>query len=137
MQHGTQKVVKTAGSSRIIIVETTSDVDEGNSNDIIITGSHQALNSCEYLLQNKVKGAIGNDAGKGKQDAGIAGLRLLDEHGIPAAAVDTMTARIGDGDSTYEQGKVSAVNEAARKLGVTPGISAKEAADKMLAALAG
>ena len=134
MQHGQQKVVKTSGKSRIIIVETSSDVNESNSNDIIVTGSHQGSGS--YLAGCKVKGAIGNDAGKGKQDAGISGLKLLDEQGIPAAAVGNMTAKIGNGDSTYEQGNISAVNEAARKLGISEGMSAKEAADKMLQALA-
>jgi len=134
MQHGQQKVVKTSGKSRIIIVETSSDVNESNSNDIIVTGSHQG--SGRHLAGCKVKGAIGNDAGKGKQDAGIAGLKLLDEQGIPAAAVGNMTAKIGNGDSTYEQGKISAVNESARKLGISEGMSAKEAADKMLQALA-
>jgi hypothetical protein len=37
--------------------------------------------------------------------------------------------------STYEQGKISAANEAARKLGVYPGMSAREAADKLLEGL--
>jgi len=137
MQHGAQKVVKTAGKFKIIIVETTSDVTKDNNNDIIVTGSHQGENSGEYLLGCSVKGAIGNDAGKGKENAGVAGLKLLDEKGIPGAAVNTMTARIGDGNSTYEQGKISAVNKSARKLGITEGMSAKDAADKMLRALAG
>jgi len=132
MQHGTQKVAKTAGKSRIIIVETSSDVTAENSNDVIVTGSHQG--SGKHLLACSVKGAIGNDAGKGKENAGIAGLKLLDEGGIPAAAVNNMTARIGDGNSTYEQGKISAANEAAKKLGITEGMSARDAADKMLEA---
>ena len=133
MQHGQQKVVKTSGKSRIIIVETSSDVNESNSSDIIVTGSHQGSGS--YLASCKIKGVIGNDAGKGKQDAGIEGLKLFDEHGIPAAAVSNMTARIGDGDSTYERGKISALNEVARKLGISEGMSARDAADKMFEAI--
>jgi len=134
MEHGQQKVVKTSGKSRIIIVETSSDVNESNSMDIIVTGSHQGSGS--HLAKCKIKGVIGNDAGKGKQDAGIAGFKLLDEHGILAAAVSNMTAKIGNGDSTYEQGKISAVNEMARKLGISEGMSAKDAADKMFDAIA-
>jgi len=133
MEHGQQKVVKTSGESRIIIVETSSDVNESNSRDIIVTGSHQGSGS--YLAKCKIKGAIGNDAGKGKQDAGIAGFKLLDEHGIPAAAVSNMTAKIGNGNSTYDQGKISAANEMARKLGISEGMSAKDAADKMFDAI--
>jgi uncharacterized protein YunC (DUF1805 family) len=74
---------------------------------------------------------IGNDAGKGLDNAGIAGLKVLEEHGIPAAAVSCMSATIGDGTSTYEEGEISAVNEAAKKLGITVGMSTKEAADEM------
>ena len=43
-----------------------------------------------------------------------------------------MSAKIGDGTSTYEQGKISATNELAKKLGITVGMTAKEAADRML-----
>ena len=134
MEYGQQKVVKTTGKSRIIIVESSSDVNESNSRDIIVTGSHHGSGS--HLAKYKIKGVIGNDAGKGKQDAGIAGFKLLDEHGIPAAAVSNMTAKIGNGNSTYEQGKISAVNEIARKLGISEGMSAKDAADKMFDAIA-
>jgi uncharacterized protein YunC (DUF1805 family) len=74
---------------------------------------------------------IGNDAGKGLDNAGIAGLKVLEEHGIPVAAVSCMSAKIGNGTSTYEQGKISAVNEIAKKLGIVVGMSAREAADKM------
>jgi ribosomal protein L13E len=78
---------------------------------------------------------IGNDAGMGKNNAGIAALKMCDEKGIPAAAVAAMSAKIGNGMSTYEQGKISVANEAARKLGISVGMSAREAADKMLEGL--
>jgi hypothetical protein len=47
-----------------------------------------------------------------------------------------MSAKIGNGTSTYEQGKISAANELARKLGISDGMSAKEAADILLEAAA-
>ncbi|MAG14380.1 MAG: hypothetical protein CL874_00625 [Dehalococcoidales bacterium] len=43
-----------------------------------------------------------------------------------------MSAKIGNGTSTYEQGNISATNELAKKLGITVGMTAKEAADRML-----
>jgi len=127
-----QKMVETSGKSRIIVVDTTSDINETNSNDVIVTGSHQGLNSGHYLSGLGIKGAIGNDAGLGKDDAGIAGLKILDEHGILGAAVSSMSARIGNGKSTYEQGKISAVNKTAEKLGLIAGMPTKEAAIRML-----
>jgi len=132
MSEGEQKIVKESGKARLIIVDTTSDVHEGNANDVIMTGSHCGQNSCAYLAQNNIKGAIGNDAGMGKNDAGITGMKTLEEHGIPAAAVASMSAKIGNGTSTYEQGKISAANELAGKLDITAGMTAREAADRML-----
>jgi ribosomal protein L13E len=46
-----------------------------------------------------------------------------------------MSARIGNGISTYEQGKISAANEVAKKIGITVEMTAKEAADRMFEAL--
>ena len=135
MTAGEQKIVKKSGRYRLIIIDTTSDVHEGNDNDVIVTGSHSGIPGGEYLAGLNIKGVIGNDAGMGKENAGIAGLKILEGHGIPAAAVSYLSARIGNGTSTYEQGKISAANEIAQKLGISVGMSAKEAADKMFEGL--
>lgn len=136
MSGGKQKVVKETGKARIVIVDTSSDVDEGNNMDIIITGSHGGVNACEYMGNLKIKGMVSNDAGIGKNEAGIAGMKGLDKYDIPAAAVSTMSAKIGNGTSTYEQGSISATNELAKELGIREGMSAREAADIMLEDLA-
>ena len=52
---------------------------------------------------------------------------MLDERGITGVTVDAMSARIGDGRSTYEDGIVSRVNETARAAGIEPGMTAREA----------
>lgn len=136
MSGSEQKVVKEMGKARIVIVDTSSEVDQSNNMDIIITGSHGGVNACEYMGNMKIKGMVSNDAGIGKNEAGIAGMKALDKYDIPAVAVATMSAKIGNGTSTYEQGKVSATNELAKKLGISEGISAREAADIMLEDLA-
>lgn len=136
MSGGEQKVVKEMGKARIVIVDTSSDVDQSNNMDIIITGSHGGINACEYMGNMKIKGMVSNDAGIGKNEAGIAGMKALDKYDIPAVAVATMSAKIGNGTSTYEQGRLSATNELAKKLGISEGMSAREAADIMLEDLA-
>ncbi len=45
--------------------------------------------------QVNVSGVICHDAGTGKNEAGTAGFKVLEEHGIPAAMVSTMSAYIG------------------------------------------
>lgn len=125
------KIVKQSGGRRIIIANSAGSIDENNKNDVVVDGSHFGINVGKMALDARVQGMIGNDAGIGLDDAGIAGLKFLEEHGIPAAAVSNMSAEIGNGTSTYEEGKLSVVNEVAKKLGITVGMSTKEAADKM------
>ena len=126
------KIVKQSGERRIIIANSATSIDESNKNDVVVDGSHFGLNVGEMALKAGIQGMIGNDAGKGLDNAGIAGLKVLEKHGVPAAAVSCMSAKIGNGMSSYEEGEISVVNEVAKKLGVTIGMTAKEAADKML-----
>ena len=132
MVHEVHKVVREAGGLRIVIADSATSITEDNKNDIVVNGSHCGANIApDYVLPNGARGSIGNDAGIGLESAGIASLALLDQQGVPAAAVAAMSAEIGVGQSTYNEGVISAVNEVARKMGVTVGMSAKEAADKM------
>ena len=62
----------------------------------------------------------------------MEGVFLLEAGGIAAAAVDCMTARIGDGLSTYRDGVVSVVNGPARARGVAAGMTARDAARLLL-----
>ena len=125
------KIVKQSDRSRIIIANSATSLTEENKNDVVVDGSHCGLNVGHMMVAAGVRGMIGNDAGKGLDDAGIASLKFLEEHGIPAVAVASLSAEIGNGTSTYAEGKISVVNEVVKKLGITVGMSAKEAADKM------
>ena len=73
-----------------------------------------------------VLGALYNDAGIGKDAAGTSRLPALDARGIAAATVSSVSARIGDARSTYEDGIISRVNVRAASLGLREGISARE-----------
>jgi uncharacterized protein YunC (DUF1805 family) len=126
-----QIVKKQEGKFRIIVTNTAGSYDENNKNDVVIDGSHFGVNSAKMAVDATVKGRIGNDAGIGKNSAGIAGLNILEKVGIPSAAVSSMSAKIGVGMSTWDTGKVSTVNESARKIGVKVGMTTKEAANVM------
>ena len=134
MTHEEHKIVKQAGKYRIVIADSATSISEGNKNDVFICASHCGANVGQYAAQANVKALIGNDAGKGLEDAGVAGLKVIDEKGIPGAAVSAMSAEIGVGPTTYETGIISTVNKAAQKIGVKPGMTAKEAAELMLQA---
>jgi hypothetical protein len=102
---------------------------------ILVTGSHGGLlagRSDDHLVDVDLFAAFFNDAGGGKDDAGFARLPVLDERGIAAGTVSCHTARIGDGRSTYETGVLSRVNEAARRLELKEGMSARDAVARLL-----
>ncbi len=95
---------------------------------IVVTGSHGGLlgGRPETALKYDVLGVLYNDAGIGKDAAGISRLPALDARGIAAATVSAASARIGDARSTYEDGVISRVNARAASLGLCADISARE-----------
>lgn len=131
MIHEIHKIVRESEKSRIIIADSATSLTGENQNDVVVDASHCGINVGQMMIDHGVKGMIGNDAGGGLEDAGIAALKLMDEQGIPAAAVSSLSAEIGVGVDTYYSGVISVANEAARKLGIKEGIPAREAADRM------
>jgi hypothetical protein len=75
-----------------------------------------------------------NDAGIGKDDAGIVGLDFLDQIGLAAATADARTCHIGDGGHILAHGVISHVNRAAAALGCAVGQNVRECAGLMRAA---
>lgn len=68
-----------------------------------------------------------NDVGIGREEAGIAGMRMLDTLGVPGATVSHQSARIGDGADGVARGVLSFVNAAAAGHGLTLGMTCGDA----------
>ncbi|MCY3825487.1 MAG: hypothetical protein OXG62_16640 [Nitrospinae bacterium] len=107
-------------------------IKEPRSDDVFIQASHCGLTLVESVTKLNLKGVIANDAGRGKDDSGIASFPYLAREGIAAAAVGAMSARIGDVMSTWEDGVISCMNEVAEKRGVRKDMRTREAAHAML-----
>lgn len=114
----------------VVLLDSIAHSAPEHRDRIIVGGSHGGLNVGKVLL-NRVhpKFAVLNDAGMGKNDAALLGVKLLGENGIAAASADCMTAMIGNADDTYENGVLSFVNSAAEKMGIKVGMTVKEACD--------
>lgn len=132
MEPGERRIVFKSKRGSIVVVDTISYVNDDDRGNVIVGGSHFGKICGDQTSKFKPKGVILNDAGKGKDNAGIQGLFVLEKVGIPAATVSAMSARIGDGLSSYEEGEISFANEPAKKLGVIIGMKAKEAAKRMV-----
>ncbi|OEU48750.1 MAG: hypothetical protein BA862_13870 [Desulfobulbaceae bacterium S3730MH12] len=125
---GTTTIIKQSGNRKIVVADSVTAATDENRGDILVCGSHCGANVGQIAVAGKIGAMIGNDAGMGRNNAGVSGFDICDVHGIPVAAVASMSAMIGSGVSTYEEGTVSAVNILAAKLGVSKGMSAKNAA---------
>jgi hypothetical protein len=104
---------------------------------VVVNGSHGGVYAAYVAAKLGVAAAIFNDAGIGRDRAGIAGLGYLAQFGIPAAAIDHMSARIGDGADMMARGLVTHANPPAAALGCRPGLRCDEAAAALAYAAAG
>ncbi len=119
----------------IVLMDSIAAVDADDIGRVVVAASHGGLSSSEYARRFAIGAVFLNDAGVGKDEAGIAALGILDAHGLPAIAVSHRSARIGDARDMWQEGIVSHVNEAAANLGVVPESSVQEAAGFLAAAI--
>jgi hypothetical protein len=95
---------------------------------VVVNGSHGGVYAAYLAGKLRVAAAIFNNAGVGRDQAGIAGLEYLEGFGIAAAAIGHDTARIGDGADMMARGLVTHANASARELGCRPGMTCRDAA---------
>lgn len=113
--------------ARVLLMDSITKVTPEDRSQIVVSASHGGASSGEFALEVPLMAAFFNDAGIGKDKAGIAALAMLQERGVACGTVSHDSARIGDSQDMWENGVVSHVNECARALGVLPGQSLKDA----------
>ena len=100
--------------------------------NVLVTAGHTGRSAVPYLLRVRPHGFICSDGGKGREDAGVAGLFMVEREGLAGATVDARIARMGDGLSSYHDGIISAANALSRAAGVETGMAAADAATLLL-----
>lgn len=127
-------VVDEPGKPQVICMDSISLVEPGDAGQVVVSGSHGALlgGRSEAALAVDAFAAFFNDAGIGADEAGVTRLPALEARGIIGACVDTMSARIGDGLSVYEDGVISRLNEPARAAGGEVGMPLKVLIQRLL-----
>jgi hypothetical protein len=104
------------------LVDSITDLSAEDQGCLAVSGSHGGLSSARYAVAAKPLLSVFNDAGVGKASAGIAGLKMMQEHGLAACTVSHTSACIGLASSTYESGVISFSNSAAQALGAVVGM---------------
>jgi uncharacterized protein YunC (DUF1805 family) len=126
----TNRTVMEKGPKGRLIICTDSiafGLPEDNNN-VLLTAGHTGISAIPYLRRCRPFGFICSDGGKGREDAGVAGMVTVAAEGLYGATVDARRARMGDGLSTWHDGIISAVNTLAAAAGVKVGMRAQEAA---------
>lgn len=101
-----------------------------------MSGSHGGLSAGGYAMAVRPWLSVFNDAGVGKDDAGIAALAQMQAAGLAACTVAHTSACIGQARSTWETGVVSHANALAQALGCVPGVLLQRWAEGKLGGLA-
>jgi hypothetical protein len=128
-----KKEVERGPGGPVIIMDSITKVAPGDKGAIVVSASHGGASSGEFALEVPLKAVFFNDAGVGKDNAGIAALAMLQAKNVAAGTVAHTSARIGDAEDMWEAGVISHVNEAARKVGLAPGQSLKVALKRLAA----
>src|ERR1700759_1704990 len=115
----------------ICTAPSSATAAEACRGQVLVSGSYGGEYNAWHAAKWGLRGVILNDAGDGRDNAGIRGLDYLDRIGLPAAAADAATCHIGDGEHMLAVGRISFVNSAASKLGCRPGESVRACAERM------
>ena len=116
---------------RIVLVDSITRLTAEDAGAVVVSGSHGGTSAAEFALAVPLAAVFLNDAGVGKDEAGVVGLRLLQERGVAAGTVSHTSARIGDAQDAWDHGIVSRLNEAAAALGIRPGERLQDAVDRL------
>jgi hypothetical protein len=115
----------------IVVAESVTQLGLEVRGAVLVAGSHAGVIAALLRRACRARAVLLNDAGVGKDGAGIAGLAYLEAIGMAATAVAHHSARIGDGADTLARGIVSHVTAIVATCGVAPGMSGRDAAERL------
>ena len=112
-------------------MNSINDIRADDAGAVVVASSHGGLYSAYKAVAAGVRGLIVNDAGGGRNGAGIAALAFGERHGLAVATIAHDSARIGDVADMQARGLVSHANAGARALAIAPGQSCVAAIARM------
>ena len=118
----------------VFLLDSIAEISAAMRGGLVVSGSHGGVSAARFALTHAPAFVVFNDAGIGLDHAGIAGLSMLEEHQIAAAAVSHLSARIGEAKSSHLDGVFTHVNAHALALGVRVGERCADAIARLQAA---
>jgi hypothetical protein len=134
LQEYRHEVFLAAGTTAVCI-DSASLIAPEDEGRLVVTGSHGGLigGKLEKAINVAAAFAAFNDAGVGRDEAGLGRLGPLDARGIAAVTVGHMSAEIGNALSSLE-GVISHANAAAVRLGARSGLPLRPFLEEVVAA---
>jgi hypothetical protein len=127
-----KKEIAKTNAGRVILMDSITKVAPEDAGAVVVCASHGGTSSGEFALEVPLKAVIFNDAGVGKDNAGIAAMDMLQSKGVAGATVAHTSGRIGDSMDMWENGVLSHVNEAGRKLGLAVGAKVRQTLTELI-----
>ncbi|MCH9670373.1 MAG: hypothetical protein K0U93_02890 [Gammaproteobacteria bacterium] len=117
--------------SEVRVADSITKMGPEFRGSVLVAGSHGGK-YCGYLAAlGGLSGVILNDAGVGRDNAGIGALAYLEALGVPGATISHRSARIGDGADMMARGVISERNGPAAEQGCEVGMACALAAEKL------
>ena len=114
----------------LILLDSIANIDASGKGHVVVSGSHGGTSAAKFVLEvgRDAYPAVVfyNDAGGGKNGAGIAALEMLEKVGVAAAAYSHDSACIGDASDGYHNGVITHFNDRAAAAGVGAGMAVKD-----------
>ena len=100
----------------LFLIDSITEITAAMKDSVIVSGSHGGVSSASYVVNapHKPFAVFFNDAGVGKDRAGIEALGILDGLEIMAFAYGHDSARIGQATDGLQNGIVTHVNHTAK-----------------------
>jgi hypothetical protein len=126
------RAVETIAGVAVTLLDSVSEIKPDDAGTIVVTGSHGGRSSGAIAVRVTARAAFFNDAGVGKDGAGLVALAMLDDKGVIGGTVGHDTARIGDARDSWMSGILTHVNETAQSAGLVAGVSLRDGVHALL-----
>ncbi len=121
------KELERHGTKRIWLMDSIAAIAPEHEGALVLTGSHGGQSAGEYAVKYPLAAAFFNDAGIGKDEAGVVALQMLQQRGVIAGAVSHDSGRIGDAQDMWQHGTISRLNDRATAAGLVAGMRVQDA----------
>jgi hypothetical protein len=100
----------------LYLIDSITQITKQMGGSVIVSGSHGGVSSASYVVSapDKPFAVFFNDAGVGKDQAGIEALNILNELQIAAFAYAHTSARIGQAQDGLDHGITTHANPCAQ-----------------------